>query len=237
MKNFNEIEQLSAYLDGQLNESESKRLKTRLESDPELDSVLRDLSSARNILRKLPARKSPRNFTLTRKMVGLKPPLPRTYPLFRLATVFATLLFVLSFSVNALSPYLSFTAPTTFGFGYGGGGGGAEDGAPAAAQEAPATEEAMMEAATEAATEAPAEVPPLATATMGIEQSTPDESATKQSEPDTFAQDSAGGLENQTPVRNEAPIPFSWITAFLLISIVSALAMYFVNQSAKRKWQ
>src|SRR5688572_9947517 len=163
MKNFNEIEQLSAYLDGQLNESESKRLKTRLESDPELDSVLSDLSSARNILRKLPARKSPRNFTLTRKMVGMKPPLPRTYPLFRLATVFATLLFVLSFSVNALSPYVSFTS-SPLGFGYGaGGGGGADDGAPAAAQEAPATEEAMMESA-------PSEILPSGTPTPNIEE-------------------------------------------------------------------
>jgi anti-sigma factor RsiW len=219
MKKINEIEQLSAYLDGQLNKSESKRLKDRLESDVELDSVLRDLSSARNILRKLPARKSPRNFTLTRKMVGLNPPLPKTYPLFRLATVFATLLFVLSFSVNALSPYISFTTPTTFGFGS--GGGGAEDGAPAAAQEAPATEEAMMEAATEVATEAPA----------------PDESATKQSEPDTFAQDSAEAGQNESEVQTEAPISFGWIIAFLLISIVGILSMYFVRQSAKQKWQ
>jgi anti-sigma factor RsiW len=223
MKKFNEIEQLSAYLDRQLNESESKRLKNRIESDVELDSVLKDLSSARNILRKLPARKSPRNFTLTRKMVGMKPPLPRTYPLFRLATIFATLLFALSFSVNVLSPYLSFTAPTTFGFG--GGGGGAEDGAPAAAQEAPATEETAMEAATEALPE----ISPQATA--------PDESATKQSEPDTFAQDSAEAGQNESEVQNEAPISFGWIIAFLLISILGALSMYFVRQSAKQKWQ
>ena len=101
MKNFREIEKLSAYLDGQLNESESARLESRIKSDPELGSVLSDLRATRSLLRKLPARKAPRNFTLTRKMVGLKPPLPRTYPLFRLATTFAAVLFLLSFSVNA----------------------------------------------------------------------------------------------------------------------------------------
>ncbi len=102
MKNFRDIENLSASLDGQLNESESAQIKNRLTSDRELDSVLSDLSFARNLLRLLPKRKSPKNFTLTRQMVGLKPPLPRTYPLFRLATIFATVLFVFSFSVNAL---------------------------------------------------------------------------------------------------------------------------------------
>ena len=73
MKNFHEIELLSSYLDGQLNANESKRLETRLASDPELASVLNDIRATRSIIRKLPARKAPRNFTLTRKMVGLKP--------------------------------------------------------------------------------------------------------------------------------------------------------------------
>ena len=83
MKNFREIEQLSSYLDGQLSSSESKRLEARIASDPELASAFNDLRAARGILRKLPARKAPRNFTLTRQMVGLKPPLPRSYSFFR----------------------------------------------------------------------------------------------------------------------------------------------------------
>ena len=228
MKKINEIEQLSAYLDGQLNDSDSKRLKARLESDRELDSVLRDLSSARNTLRKLPARKAPRNFTLTRKMVGLKPPLPRTYPLFRLATVFATLLFVLSFSVNALSPYFTFSAPTTFG--YGGGGGGAADGAPAV--EMPATEEAAMEAATESPAE---EALPQGTDSTGF--ATTATPSAKAGEPDVFAQDSAGAGEVQPEVQNEAPIPFSWMILFLLIGVVGAISMIFIRESARNKWR
>jgi len=231
MKKFNEIEQLSAYLDGQLNESESKRLKAHLESDIELASVLSDLSSARNILHKLPARKSPRNFTLTRKMVGLKPPLPRTYPLFRLATIFATLLLVFSFSVNALSPYVSFSAPQ-FAFGFGSGGGGAPD----AAEESAATEEAMMFESAPAIEEAPEEAEPLpqSTETTRTTEETP---TPKEGEADSSAQDSAEGLENQAEVTNEAVFSSSWIIIFLVISIIGGLSLFFMRQSAKQKWQ
>ena len=66
MKNFRDIETLSAYIDGQLNAADAARLETRLKTDPELASVMNDLRAARGILRKLPARKAPRNFTLTR---------------------------------------------------------------------------------------------------------------------------------------------------------------------------
>ncbi|MBL8091728.1 MAG: hypothetical protein KF758_09605 [Anaerolineales bacterium] len=213
MTNFRDIENLSAYLDGQLSDSDSKRLQARLESDAELDSVLRDLSSARNILKALPKRKAPKNFTLTRKMVGLKPPLPRTYPLFRLATIFATLFLVFSFSVNALSPYVSFSAPE-FAFGVGGGGGGGA--AAPAAEEQPMT---MMESA------------PAEDATSGdqsVEESL-DESQ-KMTEPEA-------GAERQAEVTNEAVFSSNLIYTLVAISIIGAISMYAMRQNAKRKWQ
>ena len=74
--NRRDIELLSSYLDGQLSPSDSARLETRLIREPELRSVLRDLRSGRSVLRQLPMRKAPRNFTLTPKMVGKNPPLP-----------------------------------------------------------------------------------------------------------------------------------------------------------------
>jgi hypothetical protein len=176
------------------------------------------------------------NFTLTRKMVGLKPPMPRTYPLFRLATIFATLLLVFSFSVNALSPYVSFSAPQ-FAFGVGGGGGGGCDGpcpetameAPAAAEEAP-----MMESVPSSAEEPPADAMPQSTETARITEETP---TPKEGEPDSFAQDSAKGSENQDEVTNEAAFPSSWIIIFLVISIIGGLSLFFMRQSAKQKWQ
>ncbi len=47
--NQRDLELLSAYLDGQLNSSESARLESRLNSDPQLASVLTDLRATRII--------------------------------------------------------------------------------------------------------------------------------------------------------------------------------------------
>src|ERR1051325_10897104 len=152
--NQRDIELLSSYLDGQLKPSDSARLEARLSSDPNLRAVLNDLRGARSLLRQLPMRKAPRNFTLTPKMVGKNPPLPRAYPAFRFTTALATILLFITFGLNFLRPQL---AASTAAFGMGGGGGGSNETfsaqAPAAAAtQAPATQ---APAATEAPTEAP----------------------------------------------------------------------------------
>jgi anti-sigma factor RsiW len=126
---FRDVEQLSAYLDRQLSQSEMTRLETRLQSDPALAATLEDLRQARSILRRTPGRRSPRNFTLTPKMAGIKPPLPRTVPALGWASAVAMVLFVLTLGTNLLgqvslganAPMLS-AAPMT-GEGYGRGGG------------------------------------------------------------------------------------------------------------------
>ena len=107
---FRDVEKLSAYLDRQLKPSEVARLESRLQTEPELASILQDLRQTRSLLRRLPQRRAPRNFTLTPKMVGQKPPLPRTYPAFRLATVLATLLLFFTFATNFMAPRLVRTA-------------------------------------------------------------------------------------------------------------------------------
>ena len=105
--NFRDVEQLSAYLDGQLSQAESTRLETRLKTDPQLRTVFNDLSQSRALLRKLPARRAPRNFTLTPKMAGVKPPVPRAFPLFRFASALAAVLFFFSFTLNLTVPAFS----------------------------------------------------------------------------------------------------------------------------------
>jgi hypothetical protein len=230
MKKFHEIELISSYLDGQLNTSESARLETRLTADPELASVLHDLRSARGILRKLPARKAPRNFTLTRKMVGLKPPLPKAYPFFRFSTAFATILLMLSFVTNSLAPQIGPTAssPAPF-YGFGGGGpgmgGGCEGpcggGGYAGAEEAPA--------------EAPlAEMDPQAPeedlAREGEEPSMDTMQALKEAEVES-------ALQDQPQVRSEAFIPVAWQIALLVIIALSSLLMWLMQKSASRKWR
>ena len=213
MKNFREIELLSSYLDGQLNASESTRLESRLSSDPELASVLFDIRSARGILRSLPARKAPRNFMLTRKMVGLKPPLPRAYPIFRFSTAFATILLMISFAANLLAPQFSFAASAPQAM-YGSGGGGD----PASAVEEPLMEMAPAVLPTEDA--AAREGEPSADAMQ-----TPKEAGTE------------SALPEQAEARNEAFVPVNWQIGLLIIILLGGLLMWIMRQSALRKWR
>jgi len=217
MKNFREIELLSSYLDGQLNTTELARLETRLTSDPELASVLTDLRAARGILRKLPTRKAPRNFTLTRKMVGLNPPLPRAYPIFRFSTAFAAILLLISFAANLLTPQFRFSAPVpqaAYGFG---------EGEVPAATEAPAAEEPSLEMAPAFSTEdaaAAREIEPSADAMQ-----TPKEAETESIVPD------------QAKVQNEALVPVRWQIVLLVVILLSGLLMQVMRQTASRKWR
>ncbi len=220
--NRRDLELLSAYLDGELKPAETLRLETRLKTDPELASALNDLRAARTLLRKLPARKAPRNFTLTRKMVGQNPPLPRTYPAFRLATVVATLLFFFSFGVNFVSTQMA--TPVQFGMG----GGGAEP-------------YAVEEAAPQAA--APAEEPPLALA-----PAQPTENALRAMETPSAKNSGDGGAAapDQPPALVEPlsqpqspapPVPAAWQIALAAVAAVSALLMGLMRQLAARRWK
>lgn len=241
--NERDLELLSSYLDGQLTPSDSARLESRLKSDGGLASTLDDLRAARTLLRQLPKRRAPRNFTLTRKMVGLNPPLPRSYPAFRFATVVATLLFFFTFGVNTLVPQL--VQVPLFGMG-----GGAPDdlfAAPAAATEAPAFAEA-------AATEAPATEAPVATMEPSIESSS---NLAPLPTAEVLSQDSARAIEtpmtkigeaedaggvDQPQVANEPPrpapmIPSAWQSAFAVIAILSASLMALLRRGASNRWK
>jgi anti-sigma factor RsiW len=187
---FRDVEKLSAYLDGQLKPSEKVRLEARLQTEPELASVLQDLRQAHGVLRGLPQRRAPRNFTLTPKMVGLKPPMPRTYPVFRFATVLATLLLFFTFATNFMAPRLARTAPSA-PYGIGAGGGDAEP-------------ELAMEAAPQDSAE-PVEEPAMEVAEAPAEPAAPaaEESAEKLVEPEIEAPSPAEG----EPAEQEIPAP------------------------------
>jgi len=241
MKNLREIEQLSSYLDGQLSPSESARLEARIASDPELASAFNDLRAARGILRKLPARKAPRNFTLTRQMVGLKPPLPRSYSFFRFSTAFATVLLTLTFAMNLLGPRLSYVGPPNIGSG--GGYGGGPVAPQAAAPESPAATEAPAAAAeSSVATEAPAateaslaEAPALKVTAPPTEEFSADTVA-----PGTPTAEAAGTLsepQDRSRAQNETPVSVGWQIALLVLGLVSGIVMLAMRRSAKQKWQ
>jgi hypothetical protein len=125
---FRDVERLSAYLDGELSQAERTRLESRLAREAGLSAALDELRATRSLLRRTPRRRAPRSFTLTPKMAGLRPPLPRAVPVFRLASVLATLLLFATFAGNLLGPIaLGAQAPapqemaSTYGGGIGGG--------------------------------------------------------------------------------------------------------------------
>jgi anti-sigma factor RsiW len=152
-------EALSAYLDNQLKTKDRLRLESRLNHDPELRSALEELRRTRLVLRSQPPLRAPRNFTLTPEMAGVRSgvrpgasPLSGSYPVLRLASVLATIFFVL-ITVGELAVRTVAPAPLTVAvsrdqavaqpFGMGGGSGGGSDVPPApapAAAEAPAME-------------------------------------------------------------------------------------------------
>ena len=251
---FRDVEKLSAYLDGQLNPSEIARLEMRLQTDPELASVLKELRQARGILRQLPQRRAPRNFTLTPKMVGLKPPLPRTYPVFRFATVLATLLLFFTFATNFMAPRLVRTAaPYPYGIGGGGGGDAAE---PELAMEAPAAEPAAPEELAEPAEPeaemaveepSPLDQPAAPEPTEGAlraEDSAraeptmqPAEKSGVQEAPagETFAQEVP--LVEAPQVQSAPPIGATLQIVLAIIAFLSAIIALTLRYTAIRKWR
>ncbi len=243
-----DLELLSSYLDGQLSSADSSRLEARLRTDPEMRSVLQDLRGTRSLLRQLPMRKAPRNFTLTPKMVGKNPPLPRSYPVFKFTAALASILLFVTYALNVLGPQLA-AQPAAFGMG---GGGAPEVYQSSAASEAPAI--AAAPAATQppaAATEAPSQQPlagmalmPTATAASAEDANstrTMETAVSKQS--DTQAANAASsGLAQQPP--QAAPLPkqpntvsaaWQWLLAG--IALLSLFIMAMMRQLSVNRWR
>ncbi|MCC7129755.1 MAG: hypothetical protein B6D39_01115 [Anaerolineae bacterium UTCFX2] len=176
-------EALSSYLDNQLSSIERNRLELRLEVEPELRGGLKELRRTRLIVREAGRYRAPRNFTLSPSMVGQKRGTSLSsgaYPVLRLASMLATLFFVL-ITAGSLVAQLTqspqaivmsserenaLNAPAV---GMGGGGGSGESEAPAFAL-APTLEiqTAEMEAGSPTSAADVREVTPLA-----IELATP----------------------------------------------------------------
>ena len=225
--NQRDVELLSAYLDGQLKPSDSARLEARLKTDSELVSVMDDLRAARNLLRRLPQRRAPRNFTLTPKMVGKNPPMPRAYPLFRFATTIATLLLFFTFGLNFLAPQM---AVEPVGMGGGGGSDLFAEQAPAAAEsaatEAPAATELPATEAPFAAVPQPTLMPTLNSDSRAAE--------TEMANTGSAADHEQAKIANETP---QAPVSAAWQFTLAGIALIGALFMLMMRQSAFRRWR
>ena len=228
--NRRDIELLSSYLDGQLKPSETARLESRLSADPDLRAVLNDLRSARGLLRQLPMRKAPRNFTLTPKMVGKNPPLPRSYWTFRFVTALASVLLFFTLGLNFLGPQMT-ASQTGFG-GFGGGGGGG----PEISQQAPAAAESL---ATESAgVEAPPEEPSILAA-----PATPTVFAADSATRELQTPNEKQGVTNHVNVPPQVPshplpiIPSVWVILLAAIALLGGLVMVLIRQAAASRWR
>ncbi len=134
-----DLENLSAYLDGELNAYSFNRMKNRIAHDPNLGAALDVLRETKSVLQHAPKRRAPRNFSITPQMLAKSTLVPRSTPVLNYAAIFAVLL-------------LFFALLLPIGFGM---GGGAMAPAPEEmAMEVPAAEEPAAE---EAAAEEPAE--------------------------------------------------------------------------------
>ena len=222
--NHRDVEQLSSYLDGGLSPSDSARLEFRLASDPALASALDALRESRSLLRRMPHRRAPRNFLLTPKMVGQKPPLPRSYPIFKFATAFAAFLFFISF-VTAKTSQLAASAPAPFAGGMGGGA------------DASVTEPPMLEMAP-AATESPVEgsvtqTPEPLSTKMAVAPPTATSESTEDANRvlEETSQKGAGESESAPPFLSNLQI------ALVVITLLGASSLLLIQRLAARKWR
>jgi len=235
-----DIELLSAYLDKELKPSDESRLEARLKTDSELALVLNDLRATRSLLRKLPTRKAPRNFTLTRKMVGQNPPLPRTYPIFRLATVVATLLFFFTIGINSFGAQVA-SPEIAFGIGGGSGGGSGGDTEPFA-EEAPAMEEP---APAEPAAPEPVEPELFADSALATEEPSvamapaqPTDELSRSIETQPPEPNESEKLQPFQEPQSQAPVISSaWQIGLLVIALAGALLMLVMRKVSTRRWK
>jgi hypothetical protein len=235
---FRDVELLSAYLDGQLSPSDSVKLESRLASDPQLQASMDDLRTARGLLRQLPQRRVPRNFTLTPKMAGLKAPVPRVVPSLRFATVLAALLFMITIAVNGFAPlaasHLAAAPAPAYGLGGGGGGGsggGCDNCGPAESAPAPAATSAAPLQPFSAL--APTETLPGTQDTFS-NLGTP----TPEALPKAAAPLSTNRLPAATS--NAAPIPLLWQVSIGLLALICGVAAWFLRlrneQEFRKRW-
>jgi hypothetical protein len=215
------------------------KVEARLNSDPELESEMRSMRATRTLLRKLPSRKAPRNFTLTPKMVGRNPPLPRAYPVFRWATAVATLLFFFTIGINSFSTQMASQNIATGIGGSGGGGDGESFAESAPAMEAPAAEEsAASEPVEEPA--APAEPEMYADSMDQATELAPTDDASRTIEESALKTEEAENAMETELVqgRQESPlISSTWQIGLVVIAMMGLLFMGLMRYISARRWR
>jgi hypothetical protein len=108
-----DVQMLSEYLDGQLAPADRQKLETRLHSNAELRETYDDLRRLRGMLRALPRRKVPHNFTLTRAMAAEARRVSGWFPLLRFSSAAAALAAVVLMAIQLLPGAARLNAPAS----------------------------------------------------------------------------------------------------------------------------
>jgi hypothetical protein len=95
---------LSDYLDEQLSARERARFEMRLNENPELRLALDEMRSIQSLLLEIPAKRAPRNFTLTPQMVGIKKSPPQSFIALRFASAISAILLMVVWMGNLFLP-------------------------------------------------------------------------------------------------------------------------------------
>ena len=101
-----ELERLSAYIDGEIHPREVRKLEARLKSDPALRQTYLALRAVAKGMRTLPQVRPPRTFILSPEIIGVQQH-RSGYPVLRLATVLAAFAFVALVGVDAFTTNFS----------------------------------------------------------------------------------------------------------------------------------
>jgi len=95
-----ELEQLSAYLDGQLNETEQKQIESRLAAEPELQEMYAGLRNTKLLFGHVRRVHAPHSFALTPEMVKVRKQKQPFFATIRWATSLAAILLVVMFGAE-----------------------------------------------------------------------------------------------------------------------------------------
>ena len=105
-----EWQQISEYLDDQLSPKEKNRLEERFRLRPDLQEGLEELRHTRLVLRSVPKRRVPHNFTLTPEMVRPRS-ISRLFPVLSFSSALATILIIVTLALRLLPAISSSSAP------------------------------------------------------------------------------------------------------------------------------
>lgn len=102
-----DILEISAYLDGRLDQAAAAHFEKRLQEDTTFNQTFLEIQHTRKLLRSLPPKRAPRNFTLPAQYARRQTHRWGTHSYFGLASAAAALALVVLAGVNTFSPKAS----------------------------------------------------------------------------------------------------------------------------------